>query len=142
MKDQKLIHQDTIGHSFQDDEGNNLIEFHVDDAPNFQELANQKYTFGGTLSVRRPPNEKTIILFGQDECNFNQFTMNSRQWVGPKGERVLNPKSDGSGIMISGLQSREFAYGLKISQNQFDEINLSRRGKKYFDEESALYSCL
>ena len=39
--------------------------------------------------------------------------------------------------MISALQSCEFGFGLKISEEQLKEVNKYREGKKYMDEEAA-----
>jgi hypothetical protein len=40
--------------------------------------------------------------------------------------------------MMSGLVSRVFLWDPKIPPAQLEEINRSRRGTKYFDEESAI----
>jgi len=63
-----------------------------------------------------PPNMKPLILFGQDEAIFSQYSLNSFQWIGPKGDRALLPKTTGSGIMVSAFQSREFGFGLNIEE--------------------------
>ena len=63
--------------------------------------------YGGNLSVRMPEGRKPIIIFGQDESIFNQFSSRGRQWTGPTGQRAIMPKSSGEGLMISAFQSRE-----------------------------------
>ncbi len=50
---------------------------------------------------------------------------------------VLVPKDYGQGVMISAFQSRELGFGVKLTQEQLDEINFITRGKKYVDEEAA-----
>ncbi len=50
-----------------------MIEFHVDDHPSLQDLANKKYpVLGGGMSVRAPPGAKPIIVLGQDEAVFSE----------------------------------------------------------------------
>ena len=72
-----------------------MIEFHVDDHPCLQEWSNNKYgNFGGNISVR-VTNQNPIIIFGQDESVFNQFSFGSKQWVGASGEGVFLPNSEG-----------------------------------------------
>jgi hypothetical protein len=54
-----------------------------------------------------PEGRKPIIIFGQDESIFNQFSSRRRQWTGPTGQRAIMPKSSGAGLMISAFQSCE-----------------------------------
>ena len=84
-----IIHE---GYSYHDHTiGKDMVEFHVDDHLSLQDLANKKYpVFGGGMSVRAPPGSKPIIVLGQDEAVFNE---NSKQWVGPNGERPILPKN-------------------------------------------------
>jgi hypothetical protein len=63
--------------------------------------------FGGNLSVRMPEGRKPIIIFGQDESIFNQFSSRGRQWTGPTGQCAIMLKSSGEGLMISAFQSCE-----------------------------------
>jgi hypothetical protein len=42
-----------------------MIEFHVDDHPQLQVIADRKHPrFGGKISVQLPPGSKPIILVG------------------------------------------------------------------------------
>ena len=43
-----------------------------------------------------------------------------------RGGGKLLPKSDGSTIMVSGICSRDYCLGVRLSQDQFDEVNLNR----------------
>ena len=70
---------------------------------------------------------KTIIILGQDESIYNQFSFGSKQWVGNTGKRAFLPKSDGAGAMISAFQFREFGWGLKLTPEQLREINEKRK---------------
>ena len=47
------------------------------------------------------------------------------------------PKDEGLGVMISAFASREFGFGLNLSQEQLQRINQARRGTKYSDEAAA-----
>ena len=85
--------------------------------------------FGGTLSVRRPENSRPLIIFGQDESVFSQFSFNGTQWVGLSGKRSILPKNDGIGVMISAFQSREFRWGVDITVEQMVRINKQDRVK-------------
>ncbi len=55
-----------------------------------QEFANEMYgAYGGNLSVRRPVDSKPLLIFGQDESIFNQFSFGSKQWVGLSGQSLV-----------------------------------------------------
>jgi hypothetical protein len=101
-KDEQVI---SSGHKYWNHVTNEWwMEFHVDDY-NFVNCDVSPY--GGNLSVRMPEGRKPIIIFGQDESIFNQFSHRGRQWTGPTGQRSIMPKSSGVGLMISAFQSRE-----------------------------------
>ena len=117
---------------------NEMLEFHVDDHDCLQEYATHLWPeFGGTLSVRHPENSRPLIIFGQDESVFSQFSFNGTQWVGPSGKRSILPKNDGIGVMVSAFQSREFGWGVDITVEQMVRINKTRQGKEYFDTVAA-----
>jgi hypothetical protein len=133
--------KNTTGYEYTcEDSGEEMVELHVDTCTYTVNKGNER-TYGGNLSVRFPishPALKPIVLLGQDECAFNQFLLGSRQWIGPKGQRALLPKTEGAGLMVSAFQSRELGFGLKISDAELEEINFSRMGKKYKDEEAGV----
>ena len=112
----------------------NFVEYHVDTVDP-QKL--KETPFGGELSIRFPRGAKPIIIFGQDDCIFKQFSMSGKQWYRPNKETYIVPKDDGMGIMISAFQSREFGFGLKITEQDSQIVNESRVGKKYKDEQAA-----
>ena len=128
------------GYSYRSADGIEMVEFHVDDHDFLHDLAEEMGygLMGGNLSVRMPPGSKPLMVFGQDECVFNQYLISSRQWVGPDGQRALLPKSDGLSLMMSAFQSRETGFGMNLSRIQLDEINESRRGKNYVDVDAAM----
>jgi hypothetical protein len=117
-----------------------MVEFHVDDYDFLHDVAEEMGfgTFGGNLSVRKPPDVKPLMIFGQDESVYSQFLFGNRQWVGPKGQRPLLPKTDGLSIMVSAFQSRETGFGVDINRIQLGEINEARRGQNYVDKEAAM----
>ena len=52
----------------------------------------------------------------------------------------LVPKDEGQGVMISAFTSRDLGFGSpEITQEKLDQINESRKGKKYEDEDAAIY---
>ncbi len=56
-----------------------MLKFHVDDHDCLQEYAAELWPeFGGNLSVHCPANPRPLIIFGQDEFIFSQFSFNSR----------------------------------------------------------------
>ena len=128
------------GYSYRSADGIEMVEFHVDDHDFLHDLAEEMGygLMGGNLSVRMPPGSKPLMVFGQDECVFNQYLISSREWVGPDGQRALLPKTDGLSLMMSAFQSRETGFGMNLSRIQLDEINESRRGKNYVDVDAAM----
>ncbi|KAI2500715.1 hypothetical protein MHU86_13743 [Fragilaria crotonensis] len=128
------------GYTYQDQQtGEEMVEFHVNDFDMLHDVVAEEMgfgTFGGNLSVRKPPEEKPLMLFGQDKSVYSQYHLKSKQWVGPLGQRALLPKTDGLSLMISAIQSRETGFGVHISQ--LEEINEVRRGTNYVDVDAAM----
>lgn len=138
LGDDRILHK---GYRYKCPEtANDMIEFHVDDHERLQTYANEtlKCPFGGNLSVRMPENSKPLIILGQDESVFSQFTFNSMQWIAPSGKRKLLPKSSGQAMMISAFTSREFGWGMDLSDDELTKINEKRKGEDYFDKDAAL----
>ena len=108
-------------------DGLTYYEFHIDDHEDFPALFSSGDSFGGNLSVRMPSGQKPIIIFGQDETAFNQYSFNTKQWVTPEGHRSILPKNNGYGMMVSSFCSREFGYGFVLSPNDLNEINKKRQ---------------
>ena len=82
------------------------IKFHVDDI-NMKLIGDNVGLFGGNVSVRCSAGSRPLIIFGQDESIFNQFSHSGRQWLGPMGQSSIMPKSAGMGIMLSAFQSQD-----------------------------------
>ena len=139
-KTEKKISDDTRGYHYHSTDNVEMVEYHVDDYDLLHGVAEEMGfgAFGGNLSVRKPPDSKPLMIFGQDESVYNQFLLGNCQWVGPQGQRPLLPKTDGISFMVSALQSRETGFGVNISEIQFDEINEARRGRNYVDVDAAM----
>ena len=98
--------------------------------------------FGGNLSVRFPPHQNFLFSFGHDEVIFNKNAFSSKCWFGPKGEQPLVPKEDGTGVMVSGMQSREFGFGFpELTDENLLSINSIRSHKLYNDVNAATKIC-
>ncbi len=136
IENKGLVPRDS-GYRYMSENGEKMVEYHVDSCTEFQERMNEVTKFGGNLSVRMKKEEKPLIMFGHNEAIFKQYLLTKKSWYGPDGMSVLVPKDDGQGVMISAFQSRELGFGVKLTQEQLDEINFVRRGKKYVDEEAA-----
>jgi hypothetical protein len=96
-----------------------MVEFHVDDFDLLHEHAEEASGFGaygGNLSVRKPPNTKPLMIFGQDESVHSQVLLGNQQRVGPQGQRPLLPKTDGVSLMVPALQSRETGFGVQMNK--------------------------
>jgi hypothetical protein len=65
--------------------------------------------------------------------------MPTKQWYGPNKETFIRPKDDaGHGIMISAFQSREFGFGLDVTEADLKEVNRRQEGVRYRDTQAAL----
>ena len=120
-------------HAYQYD---NMREYHIDTHPDFYEI-------GGRLSVRKEPNEKQVVIYGQDETVIKQNTYSNRTWHNHKGASKLLPKTDGYSKMLSVMVGRKFGFGIHLSDVELEEINKRRTDensafKEYTSIESAM----
>ena len=96
-------------YQYTNDKGEKYFEFHVDDNIEFAKWTTwpdeDSERFGGCLSVRMPEGAKPLIIFGQDECIFKQYTFSKKSWMGPEGQTALVPKEEGQGLMLSSFVS-------------------------------------
>jgi hypothetical protein len=86
-------------------------------------MGKYNWDFGGNLSVRFPAGCKPLVSFGHDESIYKQFLITKKTWIGPDGERNIVPKDTGLGVMVSTFQSREFGFGVVVSEEQLKEVN-------------------
>ena len=104
-----------------------IYEFHVDVHKDFQELC-KSLEFGGNLSIRKDPRSKVIISLGHDECIFNMFTYTKKCWSSCENAQPIMPKDNGTGVMYSCIQSREFGFGFRdLTDGEIDLLNSCRR---------------
>ena len=112
-----------------------MVEYHVDNLPNYEDRL--QHPLGGGLSARRNFDKKPVVILGQDECIFKQYSFTHSSWKHPDGTTSLIPKDDGQGVMISAFCSRKFGFGMVAKNVDLHRINLHQAGKKYLDEEAA-----
>jgi hypothetical protein len=115
-----------------------MVECHVDDHDCFMQRANDATYYGGWPSVRRNETQKPLMIWGQDECAFQQHRYSPKQWVGPDGTRAILPKSDGYLTMVSAFQSRELGFGWTLTDEQLEMVNNKRRNEEYVDKDAAI----
>ena len=126
------------GYIYSDKHGTRKNEYHVDSFAVTRVMGNE-LPFGGNLSVRFPVGKKILFSFGHDECIFNKNSFSSKCWVGCNGERPLVPKDDGTGVMVSALQSREFGFGFRpLTNEELKKVNELRKVGVYEDVNAAL----
>ena len=108
-------------------------EYHVDVHKSFINyiLPEIGKVYGGNRSINFPKGSKPLLILGQDESTFYQFSFGSRCWTGPNGERKLRPKSNGYAIMVSGFASQEVGFGFCPTDDEMKKINNNRQGKYY-----------
>jgi hypothetical protein len=61
---------------------------------------------------------KLIMIIGQDESVFAQYLLSSKTYVRPKGQRPLQPKSEGEEYMFSPFVSRELGFWRKLTGDE------------------------
>ena len=105
-------------------ENKKMREYHVDAHPMFNTLYLK-------MSVRCHPTEKQLIIIGQDESCFKQYSFSKRCWVGPGGEMKLLPKTDGFTQMVSAFVSRSFGVGLLLNDEEMRELNKRRASREW-----------
>jgi hypothetical protein len=98
-----------------DKEGKVVVEYHVDCCKELQERCDTETRFGSYLIVHLG-NDQPLLSFGHDEAVSKQYTLTKSAWVAPDGTKVLLPKDEGQGWMISAFQSREFRFGMPITE--------------------------
>jgi hypothetical protein len=62
-------------------------------------------------SIQESSRARPIMIVGQVDSVFAQFLLGSKQWVGPKGQHPLHPKSGREWVLLSGFVSRELGFG-------------------------------
>ena len=101
-----------------------MREYHVDTYHKFQ-------NFNKTMSVQSDPNSRPIMLIGQDESCFRQYSFSKRCLVGPGGEMKLLPKTDGYTQMVCAFCSCTFGFGLLLTQEELKMVNKRRQSDEW-----------
>ena len=135
VEDKVLVFED--GKQFIDEHLNTYFEVHVDVHDDLKQY-HAHLPFGGQISMFAPSNLKPLIIFGQDESIFKQYSFSSSSWSCPDGTKQLIPKDDGNGLMLSSFVSREFGYGMLLTETQLVIVNEYRKGKHYSDVDASI----
>ncbi len=114
-----------------------MVEYHVDTHEAFQKAMESEMWFGGRRSVRYQDG-KLLIILGHDKMIIKQYLLAKKGWTGQNGQVGFVPKDDGIGLMISAIQSREFGFGLELTQENINKVNEYHIRKKYRDEKAAI----
>ncbi len=131
-KEEELLQN--IYYEYEDKDGKNMREYHVDSYEKFS-------SYPLTLSVRRNPQLRPIIIIGQDESVFKQYSFGRRCWFGPNGEAKLIPKTDGYSQMVSAFVLRSFGVGLELNEEELVKVNERRQSEKwghYIEKKAAM----
>ena len=104
--------------------------------------------FGANLSHRFPPNRRPVIVIGQDEAVFKQWSFSKKSWHDHKGSGTLLPKDEGHSLMLSAFVSRAWSFCVDnetniLTRDMIHRINCLRRDSvlgrdKYLSKESAI----
>ena len=128
-------------HFYKSEDNVDMVEMHVDNVYSYEENEGNLPllpSLGGDLSVRIPIGEKPILWFGQDEAIYRSSQLNESCWT-VNGESTLQIKGLAIGLMVSAMVSRATGMGMLVTEEQLLEINKTRRGAKYIDQEAATY---
>ena len=125
------------GYQYNDQNNKPFIEFHIDNHPSLSTLA-EIHPFGGNLSVCKPSNSKPLIILGQDEAIYKQFSFWSKYWSGPSAEVPPMSKNDDQWLMGSAFACREFGFGYDLTPSEFKIVNQYKRNKSYWDEKATI----
>jgi hypothetical protein len=107
-------------------DGSTWYEYHVDDHPDWLNIPEEEFPYGGNLSIRMEDEDmkdvKPLIILGQDEAIFRQYLLTVMCWQGSDGSIPLVPKDDGISIMMSAITCREFGFGMPLSDAQLRKL--------------------
>lgn len=136
LQREEKLSSDLEGYSFFRD-NEEWREFHVDDCKEFFDIL-MDAPLEERYREELTENDPRYLPMGHDEALAHQFDFSKKAWRGTKGQQSLRPKGRGKLYMMSGVISRVFLWDPEVSQAQLDEINETRRGKTYIDEEAAI----
>ena len=100
-----------------------MREYHVDTHQSFR---NRKLEKSFRSTSTRP-----LMMIGQDESVFKQYSFSRKCWFGPGGETKLLPKSDGYSKMVSAFISWEVGMGIKLTKEELKQVNERRMSSEW-----------
>ncbi len=53
----------------------------------------------------KPAEQNPLIVIGQDKAIFKQFISLWKVWITPDGKKMIDPKDDGVGVLVSAMMS-------------------------------------
>ena len=132
----------TFGYTYHDIIGNeDRLEYHIDYWNKHLMIDGQEQkVIPPTTSIRISSQTRPLMIIGQDESVFAQYLLESKTWVGPKGQRPMFPKGEGDGYMLSAFVAREFGFGREMTAAELEKVNKERQGanKTYINTTAAL----
>lgn len=93
-------------------EQDELLEFYIDENKIFSKLI-EDLPFPGEQSICAPPRSKTVIILRQDESVYIPHLLKNHYWTF-KDITPCHTKTEGTGVLISLLISREFGIGFGL----------------------------
>ncbi len=81
-------------------------------------------------SIRVSKLVRPLMIINQVESVFAQYSeylLLSKQWIEPKGQVPLLPKSEGNGYMLSAFVLREFGFGRQMTDDELQTVNTARQ---------------
>ena len=78
------------------------------------------------MSIRYDPNFRPLMLIGQDENCFKQFSFLKRYWIGPTGEVKLLSKTNSYIQLVLAFCSCSFGIDLDLEEEGMEKRNEGR----------------
>lgn len=63
--------------------------------------------------------------------------IHEKTWTLPDGTKPLIPKDEGQGVMLSSFVSREFGYGMELSNDDLETVNTYRKKNNVYSDNDA-----
>ena len=102
-----------------------MREYHVD---SFEKIDNCKLILSAWCN---PQLRSIIIIIGQDESVFKQYSFGQQCWFVPNGEAELILKTDSCSQIVSAFVLRSFGVGIQWSEEELVKVNEPRTSEKW-----------
>ena len=143
---EKLLPQSFVFEYTDTPTGIQMREYHIDA---FHEefkryIKPENAIHNGNLSYRFPSDRRPVIIIGQDESIYKQFSFSAKTWYTKDGVTKLLPKDDGHGLMVSACVSRSWGFlmdgnpALGNALPLINQLRLQMRHRTYISTESAM----